>query len=347
VQCTKEASALGQSMPAQLRGPRTLPLELLSPLIALTCFLPFVRRGPDYSEYLLIYESSTVRSVLAEPPFELGAALLFAFGRGIGLPFQGFIYLISLVALSIKLHVARKLLGNASAAFICTYITSFFLLHELIQARVALALAIMLAAVYQNTRSRQIASTALALTAISIHISVAIVALIYVLRNHRKLLLFLTVIPLVAIATNPDTLLTVLDIAPASSEQQRTARYLYELSGERQGINSLSLQVLITVLSIGLLSLTKYRSLLPATSADLLRFFVFVTAISVPIKLLTTQSPVISFRLFELLSAFVPLIQAYAVSLTFRQHPVPSLVMLCLFVGINFLAYGQLFYSNS
>ena len=216
--------------------------------------------------------------------------------------FNGFLVLTIYLLLVIKNFAFKKLLGISVNIF---YLTSFFILHDLIQIRFALAISLYLLGVYLiHKKGKKTSGIALILISFLTHFSTLglLIPHILMLLNLTQITTYLLGLLPLAIISFSNKLFVYLEPYLNS----KLISYLYQLgySGLDWKISKQHVYVIVFTLFF----LFVYRGTKK-------KFVILMTIIGFSFSLPTANYPVISSRLFEIYLIILPLIQ----TLTFRE----------------------------
>jgi hypothetical protein len=331
-------SAFDAPASAAVRVPR-FPLVLLAPVLAFVVFLDMVSRGPDYEAYASYYDAIVWCFNCFESQ-EVGFQLLALAGQKLSMAFTTFHYWLVAFCVAVKLFVLERTPRQAAWLAVVFYVTSFFVLHELVQLRFALAAALVyLAAYFSFLRVNRIAALACLAIAVQFHASAAIFGLAYVLYLLPARLLFAGAAVLAVVV-----MLGRFELTPDLVEEvifsERVTGYIYSfIVGEAEPVNVFSVQTLDTVLCVALFWLTRSWRTGDAGFQRLVHFFWLLMLVSLPVKLMTLQVPVLSFRLFEALNLGAPLVKAALVWRAARIDPGAGVLLFVLLLAANVYVY--------
>lgn len=155
-------------------------LALVSALVLFAGFKPsgFDR---DYYNYYNYFIEGDIDWFRFEPFFNVIVILV----NYLGLPFYIFLTIISLISIYIKYKFIRAL--SSSALFsLLVYISFFYILHDLTQIRVALALSFILISVYFFLDKKHKISLFFMFAGVLFHYSVLIFVILFIFNSYNK-----------------------------------------------------------------------------------------------------------------------------------------------------------------
>lgn len=239
----------------------------------------------DYANYLLFYNN------MGEDRFEKTAYLF----RRISPSFYIFLFLYAFIGINVKLLAIREI-SNFKFYSLITYISTSFVLHDMIQIRVSCAIALFLYALKFLIRKDRIRYILFILIASLFHIS-ALVFSVFVFLNGNRIRkwvwLFFIVLSYCLAFSN-------LDLLSLLSRYNGNAYYIVTVishSGSKANylnINQL-LRILVFVILLFYLKKDDYKNIL------LLKIF----AISIIILPLFCTVPVIAYRISEMIGTVI------------------------------------------
>lgn len=244
----------------------------------------------DFHAYSAFYESITHNFTFFDTRFEWGFVALSYFFKQI-LEVDIFFMLISLafVSLLIKAFIFDKIPNPILITVL--YLTSFGLLHEMTQIRVALAVSFVLLSLYYRSKNSMILSLLLFLVAISLHYSMMFFLIAYLvpdtyIRNNKLKLPYLFFYGLVSALL----LYFLLDIFISRIPMLQ----VYAARADSETFNFLSIRVIGLIVPL-ILGLTSFKDF---TVFNKRCFIISISAfiISIPASII----PTLASRLFEL-----------------------------------------------
>ena len=219
---------------------RKLQINLFLSVVSAACLLilfsELVFTGPDYSLYKSGYEAALdCAGCSIKGQSDIITNFFYAFGT-LGFDFAVFLYVISLIALVVKLSAANGFVGPGWFIAFILYVTSAFWLQELIQLKLSLAFSVWLLAINVFfLQKRPFLSLLLICVSLLLHnslvffvVSYVAFSLVKIARNKKILapLIFATIGYIVV--ENLSLLQDQLSIYLANVEGNRLAQYLYD-----------------------------------------------------------------------------------------------------------------------
>jgi hypothetical protein len=321
-----------------------------SALCLLILFSDFVHTGPDYHLYQLAYESANYcEGCNSEGQTILITKLFYAFTL-MGFDFVTFLYLISLVALVIKLYVAGNIVNQGWVIAFILYITSVFWLQELIQLKLSLAFSVWLLGINIFFINKKF-FTAFCLIFFSLLLHFSLIAMVVALvgfyiakffQNYKTILCVILFIAFYAIFINQlyiqDQILTYI----INSESNRVFDYLYEIinSDNSNKANLFNIHALDVVLTCCIyIFIRKTLSINNKNIITCVDFFVFASFFAIIFKALFLNIPVVSFRLFELLVAPLFIVKTIIITTPSKLSIFLRAALFIVFILINCYVY--------
>lgn len=321
---------------------------LAVPLLMIVTFFPIIKNGPDYAAYLDYYQSSRqcVSCIMADQGY--GFSLLMGLFSQFGIDFEVFFYFIASISLSIKLYVASKVIKKNAIIAILLYLTSFLFLHELIQIRVATSLSLFILSAYIFfIRDKKIIASFLYISAVLVHPSSAIFIVGYLLfkltNKVHPLIIFASMVVFfyiynLEIERFSDFLFYAIDVLGELSFGNIN-NYLYEMTSlESANVNYFSIQTLDSIVTLVVYFILRCKRDCN-TKNPLLEFFAQMIILALVLKYLTLNAPVVSFRLFEMLSIGSFIVKAYIVVIVAKYSLPGSFFIFFVFAFANIYTY--------
>lgn len=334
------------SFPAVAPWHAQLRIEWLAPLLALAFLGKNPTSEPDYGGYLTLYNASTWRTLFAPSDVEWGFRALCAVGNGMSLSYAAFGYIVITATLAVKCYAFRRLLGSSAGLAVLFYLSSLFILHELVQIRLAVALAFLaMAAVWWMDRRRTAALLCIAL-AVSMHLSLILLLCALGLGRYPRVLLAGVVgIGLLSLQPweNRTEIITAIVgfLGTSTPLLQKVGEYTFQLGGAPVGGRLISAQTLVVVATATALAISR-RSADSTDSrtrmADPISLLLLSGLIA---RLVLASSPVISGRLLELFATVMPVGQALTATWIGRRWPGMSIPLIVGFVALNMWAFAH------
>ena len=316
----------------------------------LILFSNFVHTGPDYHLYQFAYESiNYCGGCVTEGQTILITKLFYAF-TVMGFDFVTFLYLISLVALVIKLYVAGNIVNEGWVIAFIFYITSVFWLQELIQLKLSLAFSVWFLGINIFFINKKFfIGFFLILLSLLLHFSLIalIVALVgfYIAKffqNYKTILSIILFTAFYVIFKNQlyiqEQILTYI----INSESNRLFNYIYEIinSDNSNKANLFNIHVLDVALTCCIyIFIRKTLSINNKNTIACLDFFVFASFFAIIFKALFLNVPVVSFRLFELLVAPLFIVKTFIISTPSKLSIFLRAALFVVFILINCYVY--------
>ncbi len=316
----------------------------IAPLLALVSFLSIVRNGPDYFEYLQHYKTSAeCFECVSQDQGIFFTAILYLFSIN-QIDFEMFCYALASTTLAAKIYVTVKILPGAYIPSILFYISSFFILHELIQIRLSLALAVAYLGIYYYLiLNKRIIAFLLMIASVFIHTSLVVLwisAAIYLLLKNVKVIYQFLAASLVFI------FLSIVDREflfeyfneVLNFDYSSTAKYAYELIGYAEvSANYVSIYSVDAILTAFLaMLLLGYSGAKHGLGQEkIIKLLIYFVFFGFMLKTVTISAPVVSFRLFELFTFGLFALKGWAVHLIGKKAFPMALVVACLFLAVN------------
>ncbi|MFZ9988552.1 MAG: EpsG family protein, partial [Candidatus Nanopelagicales bacterium] len=301
-------------------------VELFAPVLALVFLAKSPTSDPDHLAYLQFYSSTTLRSLGAPSDIEWGFRVLCAMGSAVGLSYAAFGYLAVLAALAIKFRVFRRLLGPAAVYAVLAYISSLFILHELVQIRLAIALALFGLGVEWWLDGRRVWAVISTAVATSMHVSiVALVVGLVVVRFPKVVLVGALVVigfGLLPDDTRADLIVAAVRVVGTETPLVRKiAEYVFQrgqFGSTRPLITAQTVVVAATAVSVVLVQARSAMSLTVPVMARTVSLLLVTGLLS---QVVLANSAVVSGRLFELFAVVMPIGQAITLHSAGRRWP--------------------------
>jgi hypothetical protein len=324
----------------------TVRVELFAPFLALAFLAKNPTSDPDYLAYLQFYGHTTIASLGTASDIEWGFRALCALGNAINLSYVAFGYLVVLGAITIKLHVLRQFLGPAAAYAVIAYVSSLFILHELVQIRLSIALAFFALGMQRWAEDRRWWAVVCAAVAVSMHISIAALVGAVVFVRFPKILLAGTLIiigfSLVPDKTRADFIASIIRLVGTETPLiRKIAEYAFQLGQLPSTQSLITAQTVVvagTVVGVVLSSVLSPTSFVAQPMAKPVSLLLVIGLIS---QVALASSPVLSGRLLELFSAVMPIGQAITLHAVARKWPFIVPVLLAGFLMLNLWAFGH------
>lgn len=316
-------------------------------VIAMFSFL----RGPafdhDYQTYAALYAEVIKKGALffsgsVEPGFYF---LMWCFGE-LGVSIDLVLFYIAFICLAIKLYTALRFGYLVFFVYIPLYVTSFFLIHELNQTRIAISTALfylMAHNLYYFFEVKRIKFRILYIAPL-FQYSSAILFLVLVKNKISSLVLWLAVaLCLIYLILNnsnyADLILTYL-----LSGDERVGGYAYEIiNGGGNSLRILSGGNIVYIFYAIMIRLMLVLFIPEKKNNRLIRLNEFFIGLSVVLFVVFINAPVVATRFSELLRIFTPLVMAIIISDLFRKGGIPAVIGGALYVMsifLNLILYG-------
>lgn len=312
--------------------------EIIGPLFGLFAFVINSDFNADYINYLnkFLNISSDNFSLYS---MEVGFQFLSIFVKKIGFSFEVYMYLLISISLSLKLYYVRKFIGTKVVLFLLFYSSSFLLLHELIQIRLAVAIALLYAIFYYIIKeSEKIKTVLLAIVAISIHVSIVLFVASLLIFKYPKIFIFLAGCAIVLTLQ----LDFALDSAIYFESGSKINGYLYELNTGAMKLKYFPFQMLYLLLIYILSIVARLVQKQHNVESEILRYTEKLFLISVIAYWLTAISPVVAFRLLELINSFLPLSQTIIIFILLKKKFIKSsIALIVMFTVLNLIIFAR------
>lgn len=268
----------------------------------------------NYYEYGVVYNSIQIYENVQDPLF----TMVNRFFSSLGLSFEFTILLICFLTLFLKLFSLDEA-SNRFYPLLLLYLSNLYILHDYIQIRVALAIALALCAIYliKNKYLRLLFFVA----SFGIHASIIIIIVayysrVYSLKNRFNFLISLTLI----------VIFSILFVYFSKSGFFIDNRAEYYLNNDKFSINTFTPRPILQAVGVFfILFYSKYK----------ISFEVYVAVIGVIVFYSTlSMSPVVASRFFDITSLFFLI----ALSKVYKNNIVLfSLFILTFLVGLYHL----------
>lgn len=314
------------------------------PLIGLVSFLSVITNGPDYGGYVkhYFYSVECFECVLESQGYIFTSIMyLFSFFQ---VSFEVFYYILVSVFLTTKIYITTKILPKAWVPSLVYYLSSWFILHDLIQIRLSAGITIAYIAAYcYFYLDKKMFGWALIFFSSLIHYSlfllwISIIILYYLRASKYNQKILIALIILISAYIFDMEIFNDLLIGGVESESSKVLNYAYELNKFTDiGANYFSLHT-IDALATAALCLFLLKSI-NCTDGDKLKFFLtclsYLAILGFIIKTITIGSPVVSFRLFELFTFGVFILKGWIVSLLAQRSIFLSFIFSFIFILFN------------
>lgn len=250
----------------------------------------------DYKIYSDIYKNTIDQNTLnkIEPLYLLINNLFYS----LGFDFSIFIFFISFISLFIKISILNKLTSSSFIFYllILMYVLSLFIIHEITQFRVSLAIAFGFLCCYKLTNYKKKESILFLIIAILFHYSAILFSLIYIIKNgYRKLkridvLIMVSLFFLIPLIIKM-TITILIHLNPLFLEY-----YSNSNQTNSKGLLSITTLLATTFTIINLFLLRSFYSSLHY------RLFSFLNIVGLLFLIGLSFSPVLSIRIYELFS---------------------------------------------
>ena len=154
------------------------------------CTYSIATKSPDYFNYIQSYSEANLIINVQEPLWNL---ITYTASRIID--FNLFLVLLTFVTLSIKYKFLKTYFPKQYLIAFILYLSSYFLLHELIQIRVSLAIALFIISYHLMKKKYLLGGIITFIFSVGTHLSILIVTLfipIYLLRKSNKFFILFT-----------------------------------------------------------------------------------------------------------------------------------------------------------
>ena len=323
-----------------------LRFEWLAPLLAVAFLGKNPTSEPDYGAYMAIYAANTLRTLFAASDVEWGFRALCALGNVFGLSYAAFGYFVVTGTVAAKFYAFRRLLGSASSLAVLFYLSSLFILHELVQIRLAVALAFVALAAVQWMARRRVLALLFVAAAVSMHLSLVLLVVALGLGRYPRVVLA-GAIGLATLGLMPEENRTAMIAAVVQFLGTRTplfqkvAEYAFQLGQVPPGSVLVSAQTLVVAGTAAGVAVAH------RVAADDDRRTAMAGAISVLLvsgliaRVVLASSPVVSGRLLELFATVMPAGQALTVVWISRRWPGAGMPIVAGFLTLNLWAFAH------
>lgn len=306
-------------------------------------------RGRDFDRDFEVYQiffdelRSYPAGCLRYPNYEPIFSCLFYGLSPLGM--VGALFVIVWLALSVKFYVVLDLDVGAFALFIPIYVTSFFLIHELNQTRLAIALAPMYWVYRSRVLGRPVGLSDMLciILATLMHYSVSVLGLL-LLISPTGIMFYLVLGGLALVVYGlyeTGVLMTLVELVG----DDRIRGYFLELMGNDSGgglnfLNAGTVAYMFLMLLVGSAIMLMRKNLrYPAVYSN----FMYLMVVSFVMYFVLVDVPVVANRMVELMRAFSPFVVAMMIADASRQRGglfLGVMIACAAFLGISFLLYG-------
>lgn len=324
-------------------------LVFFSALSLLILFFEFVSNGPDSSVYKLAYESAVGCSNCKLEGQNLIISSLFYSFNSLGFEFETFLYVISFFFLLLKLMVVRYFVDSGWLVALLFYMTSVFWLQELIQFKLSIAFSFLMLAIYAfYIKDKVYLSLLLFGSSILAHTSIIFFAVTFIAFNFIKILRNYKILFITIVAFITYTLLNFLTIIEEqllsyiiNQNDSRIGIYLYDLIfiANESTANLFNIHVIYILLITFLYLLIRKNIYITNKILSCSDFLVFSCIAGILFKAAFLNSPVLAFRVFELLVAPIFIVQSLMITRPSRLPIIFRLFLFFVFLILNCYVY--------
>lgn len=320
----------------------SIPVQILfSILLAIMFALVVLFRSPTFDNDYLNYEA--VYQGYLESDFEIGFQFLMGIGAAVGLPLTAMLSLIALPGLVIKFVLAGRTDGVALSVFTLLFASSFFLLHELNQSRLAFAISFALLAAWMR-QERPVWAVIILLFGGLFHYSV-------LLLLPALLGTFATVIFFgcfggfqLMVQSTGITADFILDLMPGFlSGSDRVRGYTVETLALRNTVVVVTLSIFFLAFQLIVARIFEKTYLEPSDYDSLLIVSRRASIVSIPIFIIFISSPVLANRLAEAHRFFLPFYLSLVIGRALKGKgvdPIFAVLFLIIVLIGNLYIYG-------
>lgn len=308
-----------------------IPISICLSLISLFRSENFDR---DFSQYQFLFGELDT-AALSEPGFNL----LLAIGKDLDLSITFILFLCTLISILIKFKSIAKFGSTTCSIFLLLYASSFFLLHELNQTRLALSIAFIFPALINRDISSPL-KILLSIIAFSFHYSIIVVIPFIFIKNENKIflpfLLFCVIYEFFRFYISTDLVNSIPDQFIINLEKIKL--YLHEIAmPSAEIINFTNPGSIATIIFIGYIGIFRYIN-----QHREYNYLMTMSYMSIVSYYILRENPVIATRISELYRTALPLIIAISFSAT-KKSPtnlILKIIFLPLIFIINVVLYG-------
>lgn len=278
--------------------------------------------SPDTKSYRIIFENATIEGFI-DPLFQLYIFFLNSLYSN----FLIFLFITIYFIIILKNFTFKKLSGISINVF---YLTTFFILHDLIQIRFALGVSFYLLGVYLiHNQQKRAGGILLLIISFLTHfstITLLIPHFILILKLKKSITYLLGLIPIIIILFS-NALLVYFEHLMSS----KLISYVYQIgyNGLSWGIAKQHLYVIILTLIL----LLVYRG-------DKKKFIILMTILGLSFSIPIGNYPVISSRLFEIFIFILPLTQTLTYRELLRNRKIFGLLYALIVLPMNFYLFA-------
>jgi len=331
-----------------------ISLFVASVIVSLNFILlsDFAKNGPDFANYFGAYQNAVTCGSCQIGGLGLVTRQIFLFAAGLKVDYLTVLVVISFFTMFVKIRTATGLLGGTELVVLIMYMSSLFWLHELIQLKISIAFsAFMLALFLHYKKEARVGSAILGLVSVLAHTSVLFLWGAWLLhefvsrRGAAQLLTttVLIILPCYFFLSFADAEILIREFLVAS-RLGSTSDYVEGLLNTEaaRGVRVFNVHSIATIITIGVYIILDQK----AKRAKLARqsifgFIAFAAGLAIFFKWFFSHSPVVSFRVFELLVA--PMFVLQALVTTHKLLTIPFRVMFgFFFVLTNLYSYVYL-----
>ena len=321
---------------------------IVAPLIALISYLQFVGAGPDYLEYYHHYaEVIKCFECTLQSQGYLFSSLLYLFSIA-DVDFVIFYYVLILILIGGKIYLTMRVLPNAWAPALLFYFSSFFILHDLIQIRLSVAIALAFTAAYSSFfLNKKIFGAALVFLSVLVHASLALfwlcIAIYYLMKASKRIhkIFIVCLIVFFTLLADIRSIEDLLKIA-ISWDYSGIGNYAYELIEYSDVTSSYfsiyTIDALLTAtLSSWMVKHVNFGN--DCAQRNLINILNYMVFVGFAIKIITIGSPVVSFRLFELFAIGLFVIKGWMISVFAKRSISLALTATYAFTLVNIYVF--------
>lgn len=288
----------------------------------------------DFHQYAFIFENFTTSNL-----FEPGFNFILAISKIIGANISLVLFISALFSLLIKFTFISKLGASSVAIFFLLYASSFFLLHELNQTRLALSIAFIFPALINRSISLHL-KIFLSILAFSFHYSIILLLPFIFIKNESKILIAFIIICIIyeffKITLSTELIYSIPNKLIINTEKIKL--YLNEIvNPTTESINFINFGNLITIFSI-----TSIWVLRKFNKDDNYNYLMVMSYMSIISYYFFRENQVLATRISEIYRISLPLIIALSFS-KFKKsltNIISMVFLLSLMLLTNIFMYG-------
>lgn len=296
--------------------------------------------NPDYESYKNLYTIiDHVKFDDIDGINDKGFLIFVFFVKALDISFDFFLWLVCFFCLIIKVFCIAKLSCKSTVFFIFFYVITFFLLHELVQIRIAIAISLFYLAlnfIMLDALKYRLLYLFIAALAMSFHLSVIFVFLIPIVKI--KLRLFLIILSVLTLSLNVSFFYSDLIeyLSMSSSVSVDVISYLNELNSSVDNLSIVNSANILTLMFI-ILSLFLHDKIEVSDSEQyILELNVKFLIISLVMFYIFSNSPVVAYRMSEIFRVLIPIASGIILVSMYEKSKFPLVVMFILVINIGF-----------